>query len=130
MTLVEALGYYLESLNIGTVNTEETPGDIFFNTQPDSPDNCITITDTGGYPSDNTGVIRNPTFQIRTRNIDYAAAKEKAEEIYEILHQADNFYLGNFYIYYAEFAGEPAYMGKDENNRAEITMNLRLERRS
>jgi hypothetical protein len=130
MTLLESLGYYLQSLNLGIVNAEDIQGDIFFNMQPDSPDNCITITDTGGYPSDDTGVIRNPTFQILIRNVNYITANEKAEKIYEALHQKGNFNMESFYIYYAEFGSEPAYIGEDQNNRAEISMNLMLERRS
>lgn len=124
MTLLEALGNYIQSLNIGIVGI-----DIFFNMQPNEPDNCITITDTGGYHSDDTGVIRNPTFQILIRNEDYTAAKEKSEQIYA-LHLKENFEIGEYFIYLAEFLDEPTYMGQDQNNRSEITMNLILERRS
>lgn len=125
MTLLEALGAYLEVLGIGVQCT-----DLFFNNQPSEPNNCITIIDTGGYPSDETGMIRYPTFQILVRNENYVDAKMKSENIYTALHQQENFMIGEFYIYLAEFEDEPTPMGEDSKGRTEITMNLRFERRS
>ncbi len=125
MTLLEALGAFLEVLGIGAQGT-----DLFFNNQPSEPNNCITIIDTGGYPSDETGVIRYQTFQILVRNENYVDAKMKSENIYKVLHLQENFEIGEFYIYFAESEDEPTPIGEDNNGRTEITMNLRFERRS
>lgn len=125
MTLLEELGNFIQSKNIGSVGI-----DIFFNTQPAEPPDCITIIDTGGYPTDESGVIRNPTFQFLIRNEKYSEAKVKSDLIFDELNQEGNYTLGDYYIYYSEFEDEPTYIGEDDNGRAEISINLKIERRN
>ncbi|WP_422445968.1 minor capsid protein [Thermoanaerobacterium sp. DL9XJH110] len=124
MMLIEEIAKFLQTHGIGALGN-----DIFIGFQPAEPDNCITILETGGYRPDYIEAIRYPTFQFIVRNIDYALANSKAEEIFALFHSKENYSLGDFYIYYSEFAQEPTYIGQDTNGRYEISLNLEITRR-
>ena len=77
----------LEDDAVGTFAT-----DIFISKEPDSPDNCLTLYWTGGFPDDCLDVdSRNReviNFQVRVRNNDYLTAHAKMEEVRDSLEKA------------------------------------------
>ena len=62
----------LVSDGIGTFGT-----DIFIGREPDEPNNCITIYDTGGGEPNAKWREDNPTIQIRVRNSSYESGYDK-----------------------------------------------------
>jgi hypothetical protein len=92
--------------------------------QPDTPNNCLVIRDTGGPPPDKYIPTADPTFQILVRNISYPAAQDIVDQIVTLLHQKAGVTLGDHYYYSIFLLGEPGYIGKDEKNRYEFSANF------
>jgi hypothetical protein len=122
MMLIEAIADYLETEGVATKGT-----DMFLAVQPDSPDNCLTIYDTGGFAPDNELPIKDPTIQVISRATDYETAKQEALDVYGELHKLANQTLGDFYIYLIEAMQEPGSIGRDSADRFEISCNYRLK---
>ncbi|MGM0409191.1 MAG: minor capsid protein [Bacillota bacterium] len=100
---------------------------------PTEPDKVITFFDTGGMAeqnllnSDEQG-LKYPTVQVRIRGTknSYVDTRELAEDVYDNLHKL---YLENMNenLYKQVIAvGEPIWLGYDENNRPEWSINFEL----
>jgi hypothetical protein len=68
--LVYQVALILQAAGAGTFKT-----DIFVGKEPDSPDDCITLYDTGGIPDDcldrTSRGAEQPNFQVRVRSNNY-----------------------------------------------------------
>lgn len=104
---------------LGTLGT-----DIFYSNQPDSPDSCITVLDTGGLESDRYLPHAEVTFQVIVRNVHYDTAETKANSIVDILHKKKHSTIGGEYHYYIFLLTEPVSLGRDEKGRDEISINF------
>lgn len=113
------MAQYLEDQGHGTVGT-----DIFYSFQPDTPDACITVLDTGGLAPDRYIPHAEPTFQVLVRSTTYDLAEAKAEAIVTELHDSVHKTIGGDYHYYIFLLTEPAAIGRDENGRDEISINF------
>lgn len=118
------LAEHLEQQVIGTVGQ-----DLFYSFLPDSPDNCISIFDTGGWPKDKDLPRKDVTFQFRIRGAYYDEAQAKAESLYNYFCPGEIpkkcFYIDEFFIQLVQpMQPVPYYMGRDENGRDEFTWNM------
>jgi hypothetical protein len=134
----EQLTDYLATGGIGTKGA-----DLFFSSVPaegtplgvgsEVPAALVAVIPTPGWPRDKYTGTTHPTFQIRIRAETYAAAESKAAAIAALFrsepYPKNNFLIGTDYIFLADFAQEPtsAFIGYDANNRAEFSLNLRLD---
>lgn len=85
--VVYQVAQILENEGVGTFAT-----DIFVSKEPDSPDNALTLYDTGGVPDgclvkgERSGEVH--TFQVRVRDNDYLTGRAKLEDVREQLEKA------------------------------------------
>lgn len=105
---------------------------VFIGHEPNTPDNCITIFDTGAYLSPlgltNQG-YEYPTIQIRVRSSKYLDGWTIIEEIKQALHgRAQETWNGALYSLIQCSSG-PALMDYDERNRSRFIINFNLQRR-
>lgn len=126
----EQLTDYLAAGGIGTKGV-----DLFFSFMPPEPAALVAVIPTPGWPRDRYLGTHHPTFQIRIRAETYAAAEAKATQVAALfrdgLQAKNNFTIGSNYVLLAEWQQEPttAFIGYDANDRAEFSLNLRLDLR-
>lgn len=106
--------------------------DLFVGIEPDKPNKCLSVIDTGGFAPDASDVIYEyPTVQIRYReNVGgYASGYTKMQQVKDTIHK------------YVESSGNSdgsriigiwclsdiLFTGTDENERPMFTLNLRLQ---
>ena len=125
MTVLEDLGQYLQNNGIGTQAT-----DMFLAEMPTTPNNLVSIMDTGGPTSSTHEPTRQFTFQIIVRNTDYATAMNKANAIRALLHTNDltkkseyDLVSGGTHIMTGKAIQEPYNLGQDEAQRYQIVTN-------
>ena len=96
---------------------------------PDSPDKIVAITPTGGAQPELSVTVRYPTFQVRVRGVKtsagYDAMKAKMEEIYQSLLVIANETVNSVVYAYVIPSSDVLSMGRDKNNRPEISRNFR-----
>lgn len=115
---------HLEEQGIGIVGQ-----DLFYSFLPDSPDNLITITDTGGWPKDPDFPRKDVTFQFRIRGAYYDEAQALAEKLNNYFCPSGIpkkcFWIDEFFIQLVQpMQPLPYYMGRDENGRDEFVWNV------
>lgn len=113
------------SVNYGTVGL-----DLFSNMEPDDPDNCVTIYDTG---SDKQPLLdmcwEYPTVQVRVRRRagDHRGCKDRALSLMNELHG----YVGSVgSVQYASIriSNGPISLGDDDRGRPRYVFNLGIQR--
>lgn len=107
--------------------------DVFVGSEPASPENCVTIFDTPGFPPQLTFKKGEnyfyPSIQIRVRNKIYIGGWALINEIKEFLHGRGPETI-NGTLYTAMIcSGEPALLDWDDNERARFVVNFELQRR-
>jgi len=115
------LAEWLEDNAYGTVGT-----DIFVGFMPDAPDACISVAQSGGAPPPPIGPDEHVTVQIRVRNTAYATARTTVNAILKALHQMTNETIETRTYHRIDALGSPAWMGWDEKNRSEWTINFQI----
>ena len=122
----EDVAEYLEDQGIGTRGAASGWA-IFIGKEPSSPNNTITVYDTGGAMG-NPDQLYDPTIQIRIRGHDYSGTYAKAVEIRDDLVVNTDRVVGDWH--YAGFflISDIAKIDTDENNRDVFTINFRLMR--
>ena len=112
---------HIEDAGHGTVAT-----DMFVGFMPDSPDNCVVVTQTGGTPPEVTVDLEYPGVQVRVRNTSQATGKALMNTIYKLLHQVTNTTI-EARLYHSILATQsPSYLGKDQKNRALFVCNFKI----
>ena len=110
---------YLEDQAHGTVGT-----DIFVRFMPDSPDNCISVTQTAGRPPMvHPSTQEYPNVQIRVRNTDSATLFTLINNIYDDLHGLANTTIETR-VYSIQALGAPAFVGRDAKDREIWSVNF------
>ncbi len=106
----------------GSVETLlSTITNLYVGSMPTTPDNCVCIYNTGGYPRSLSGTyVEEPTFQIRVRNTSYSTGEAQCNTIKDLLHGKSSTNL-----LMCEQQGDILDVGRDELNRQEWTMNFR-----
>ena len=101
--------------------------------EPDKPDNCVTIFDTGGGPPQLTldaQYYEYPSVQIRVRNRDYRNGFNLIQAIMTSLHGRGN-EIWNDALYTVIYCSSgPALLDWDENSRCRFIVNFNLQRRA
>ena len=106
--------------------------DLFVSYEPASPDNCVTIYDTGGGMPDITlqnGQYNRDDIQIRVRNNNYADAMNVIYSLVGIL-QGKTYIVNNIFYALIRETIAPYHIGYDDNNRAIIVVNFQTQRRN
>jgi len=101
---------------------------LFVSFEPDSPDRCITLLDTGGLDPDTVATYERPTMQIRSRDVsdNYRQAYASIKAIIDILHGNRFTINSTTYVFWQQ--GDIFYLGRDEKNRVLLTANMRMNR--
>lgn len=100
----------------------------YVNEEPASPNNCVTIYDTGGSDPMIVDDIYSPTIQVRVRNLSSPAAYAKQYQIRDILVAARNKIINSTDYVAMWLQGDIISIGRDENNRYILTSNYKLMR--
>jgi len=105
---------------------------LFVGKEPDSPDACVTIYDTGGFPPQLTLTkgedYYRSSFQVRVRDRVYLDAWEMANDIKVLLHgKSHETWNGTSYEVLV-CTGEPTMIGYDLSNRVLFTVNFTAQR--
>jgi hypothetical protein len=102
--------------------------DLFSNAQPSKPNECVSIYDTGGDSPEARYVYDRPTVQIRVRNNGYAEAYATIAAIRAAVHGKNNLTVnGTRYIQILQ-QGDIIYVGTDDQERSELTLNFLIHR--
>lgn len=103
-------------------------GAFFTGSEPDAPDDVVTVYDTGGLNPDTDELdIERPTFQVRVRDRNYALAYARHRSI------RDQLIYDEFETDHARYAlivaeTEILSLGRDDNNRFILVANYRAMR--
>jgi len=93
----------------------------FIGSMPDTPDDCVAIYNTGGYKRSMSGTfLEEPTFQVKIRNLSYAAGETVCNTIKDLLHGKTT-----TKVIMIEQQSDIMDMGRDEKNRQEFSINFR-----
>jgi hypothetical protein len=107
---------------------------LFIGREPPTPNNTVTIYDTGGDRPD-LHMDRNerydrPSIQIRVRNISYEAGWSLINDIKDSLHgRAHETWNGTYYsVIYCYI--ESTFLDWDNNNRVRFVASFNIQRRN
>ena len=96
---------------------------------PDSPDKVVAVFPTGGDQPELSATVRYPTFQIRVRGeanvAGYNVMRDKMEAIYSELLGIANEVVNTVTYAFIIPISEVLSLGRDKNNRPEISRNFR-----
>lgn len=128
MTVLEAIGDYLQAQGEGTLGT-----DIFLGRMPDTPDACVGVYEAAGsLPEMTFGssglAIDRPIIQVMCRagRDDYPTARDKADTIRDLLAGITNTTLGAFTVLRIEPSGSVNPIGPDEKDRPLVSVNFNV----
>ena len=104
--------------------------DLFCFKQPDEPDQCVTLYDTGGFAPNPSYRYDRPTIQVRVRGDQngYRAAYDLANDIKETLRAIHNETINSTRYIGIWIQSDIFSNGYDEKNRPELTFNVRIHR--
>lgn len=92
--------------------------------EPDSPDNAVTVYDTGGLSPDTDELdMMRPSFQIRVRSLSYADAYAKQIQIRDLLILSDPVQASTSVFVGIQMSSDILFIGRDEKNRHLLTAN-------
>ena len=119
----------IASEGLGTFNGS-SGWSIHVSKEPTAPDTCITVYDTGEYPSSPQIDQDDPTVQVRIRGAasGYLAAYLKAQDVKRTVHifrgaiGSATTYAGVFHV------NGPTHIGEDSLSRPLFTINFRALR--
>jgi len=107
---------YLQYSSIGTVAV-----DIFRNTMPASPINCVAVYASGGPRSVDDPLVR-PTLQVLIRNSDSSSGRTKTDSVFSVLDDKWNFLTTFQGRCIADHQPGPNY--RDQDNNVIYTLNF------
>jgi hypothetical protein len=104
--------------------------DLFAFKQPDSPNLCATVYDTGGFAPEPDYRYDKPTIMVKVRGgpNEYMEAYQIAENVKEALRGLHGETIGGTKYIGCWVVTDPSFIGYDQNSRPEITINFRLHR--
>lgn len=107
---------------------------MFVGLEPDSPDTCVTVFDTPGYPPELTlnpedSNFYRPSVQVRVRAAGYATAYELAKDIMVELHGMNHEEWGSMTYEAIKCSQEPFLLDYDTKNRPRFVANFDIQRK-
>lgn len=102
--------------------------DIHISKEPASPDNVITIYDTGGQEANPKWSIDRPSVMIRVRNNNYLNGYSKCKDIKDSLLGLSKQTINSTEYIAIWLQGEINFIEYDDNNRAIFTLNFNINR--
>ena len=131
--VAQTIADYLAAQSVGTVGT-----DIFFDQVPVESslpvdEAAVTVIESGGLDPEINADRKhfNPTVQIIVTGTQESntEAKAKVAEVVDLLTDPLNLTVGSTIYYCTAQVGGNNYLGYDENNRPEWSLNFQLRRR-
>lgn len=126
--LIQDLAEFLVSKNLGTFNISGSGGSIYLALQPNEPDDCVTLFDTGG-----TGSVfglpdsrRAVQILVRAKLMNNAYTKAWAiyDEFITNIVNDGHFLRFNNRKMIVSATSTPLNIGKDDKGRHEFSLNL------
>ena len=107
---------------------------IFYNRTPPSPSNCVVVTDLEGEQpllqlSPDQGSYHIPAITVSVRNTNHNTAYVEASAIMGYLHGLKGVTQGGAFYVIITAMGEPHLLQYDDNDRAVVIVNYRIQRR-
>ena len=105
---------------------------LFVSRLPDAPDACVALLEgSGAQPVLNMGTLAkvdNPTVQVRVRDVSYPAGYAVVMAVFKALHGLSETELvsGGAVVKSAWAMQSPVHIGRDEKERHEWSLNLRV----
>lgn len=122
MTLIELVKDYVTD-NIESIDLEF--GDnLFINHYPDEPDLILTLIDLGGYPPLQYYRTREKIIEFKFRANNYIQGKKIGNELFNLLHDKENYYINGKRIMHSHARTEVSYLYNDNNNRQEFSLEI------
>jgi hypothetical protein len=123
--LAQQIATYLQANLAGLTQTTN----LFIDTMPNKPDNCVLVRNTGGLPPSTYLPLKDPTIQIVVRNTSEQAGFTIINNIYNLLHQKKGIELatGQNWVYLCNAMQEPTVIGQDDARRTEFSVNFHLK---
>ena len=125
MNLIEAVCDHLEFLGLGTCNTDETAGDLFWGILPDAPDRALAVMSVDSAFGGSAGGAR---IQIFTRGEPGHVREpyEWAVEVAEALEGYSGFLSGDGPMARVEAVSTAEGCGVDTSGRCLYVSNFRI----
>lgn len=106
---------------------------LFIGTEPNEPDNCVTIYDTGGLDPqltyDREEGFFYDRFQLRVRNRHYLEGVSLARDLMNALHGRGHEEMNGTEYELIRCVGSPSFIGRDEKGRLLFVVNFEAQRR-
>lgn len=132
MFLINDLCDYLVQQNVGLVSSGNTAGTIFVGFLPSTPDDCIALYATGGFPADGKWGYDEPTIQVWIRARTHIDAATKAQTVYDLFQgmHATTLPNGTYVVNSLGLQSAPTLIGRDTDERTEYSLNFRMRIRN
>lgn len=126
MSLPGDIASFLQTSGLGTVGT-----DIFVGELPESPDNCISIFQSGGEPPIDQGMdtIDRPGLQVIVRNSSYESCESTILSVQSLINQKELTINSVYYPYFGALQA-PFPIGRDDQNLIRFVQNYSTLRRN
>ncbi|OED34596.1 hypothetical protein AB832_07160 [Flavobacteriaceae bacterium (ex Bugula neritina AB1)] len=116
---------YLEVKHTGLAGRSGV--DLFIDREPATPNDCVTIFNTGGSEQNPNYTIDTGTVQVRIRGISYDEAYRKIRNITNVLQSLDGYRTMAGELLVGCWVTTPVFpLPHDDNNRFIFVVNLRL----
>lgn len=129
--ILDELATYLRSQGVASTS-QSASWAVFEGFEPDTPDKCISLFETGGDPNEQHEAtpIDRPTFQLRVRSDDYgySTGRSKVAAARTSLELIGNTTLSGWRYIHVVAMSEPVSLGVDENQRPRWVQNYRAIR--
>lgn len=119
---------YLAAQGIGTFAGTSDWG-VYAHVEPESPNNCITVYDTGGSgPDTDEQDLGQPEFQVRVRCVEYSDGYAKQVAIRDLLILGGPITMASSTFVLVDMTSDVIPLGRDDSNRFLLTANYRTIR--
>ena len=116
------LANYLELNNVGAVSDEDSPWTIYTASEPNEPNECITLFDQGGDEYFQPIDMAAPRVLVRVRSLSYLAAYEKHLEIRAVLAAIAQQDIAQHHYVGVWARTDITSLGSDNNDRFLLTI--------
>lgn len=128
MSPAEEIAQHLADNGIGARAGDGVWG-IHVSQEPDSPDDVVTVYDTGGLDPIQVDIdLRQPTIQIRVRGSLHSDVRSTHDSIYSILDAVQGAEIESHHYIGIWIQGDIIDIGRDDNDRFRATANYRINR--
>lgn len=124
MSVAHHIALYLASQSVGIFGGN-SGWSINVSREPTSPNDAITVYDTGGAGPDTDELdIGQNTFQVRVRSASYTSAYSKQKQIQALLLSTSGI-VSSGVRYLVNVETDVLHIGRDDNDRQILTANYR-----